>query len=67
MLGFDDFPFTKQEGYAPDTGDRHQCIKDPADGRTLSAKGPGDDIKAEKADTAPIEGTDNDKNQCQSV
>lgn len=67
MLGFDDFPFAEQEGYAPDTGDRNQCIEDPADGGTLSAEGPGNDIEAEKADTAPIEGADNYKNQCQSV
>lgn len=47
--------------YAPESAEADQRIYDSADYRALTAEYPGDKIKLEKTDKAPVDCADNNK------
>ena len=59
--------FPEQQGQAPYAGKRDQCVDDSADDRTLTAENPRHDVKLKQADAAPVERTDDDEDQRNSV
>lgn len=52
---------------APDSGQTHQCVDHAGQHGHLSAAEKGHRVKAEQADAAPVEGTDNGQDQRQFI
>lgn len=67
LFTLDDASSAKQKGNAPQTGQSHKGIDDPAEKRTLTTKEPGHQIELENAHKAPVQGADDGQNQCQRV
>ena len=61
------FRIAEEKGDAPDTGKRHQGIDDPTQHSKLTAEEKGNTVKAENADAAPVERTDDRKRQCDLI
>ena len=59
----ENFIFPEQEGNTPDTGQRDHRVDDAADDGVLTAEEPWDYVKLEKPDGAPVDCSDDDKNQ----
>ena len=66
-MDFQNFVFTKEERQAPDARESDYCINDSAQNSTLATADPCDDIKLEQPNAAPVDGTDHNKDQRNSI
>ena len=57
----------KDHGDAPQTGNAHQCVDNAADGAHLAAEEKCHAVKAEQANTAPVECADDGERQCDLI
>ena len=57
----------KQQGDAPQTCQSNNAVNDPAENSTLTAEDPGYQVKLEKTHKAPVDRTDNRKDQRNSI
>jgi len=67
VMDFQNFVFTKEERQAPDARESDYCINDSAQNSTLATADPCDDIKLEQPNAAPVDGTDHNKDQRNSI
>ena len=66
-MDFQNFVFTKEKRQAPDTRKSDYCINDTAQNSALAATDPRDDVKLEQTDAAPVDRTDNNEDQRNSI
>ena len=59
--------FAEQQADAPEAGEADEGVDDAGDDGGLAAEDPGDEVKFENADQAPIQGADDGKNQCDGI
>ena len=57
----------EQQGNAPRTCQRNDCVDDAAEQAVLTAEKPCDQIKLEQTHQTPVQGTHDGKNQCNSI
>ncbi len=57
----------EKQGNAPKTSQSNQSINDPAEYSTLATEEPCNKIKLENANQAPVDGTNDGKDQCDRI
>ena len=59
--------FSEEKGNAPDSRKCDDRVNDAAEQGVLSAEDPGDEVKLEKTDAAPVQSADDRQNERKSV